>query len=64
LDDQIKKNEMGKECGTCWYRRGAYRVLVEEGGDLRERDNLEDLGKRWEDNIKIYLKEIECVGVE
>ena len=27
-------------------------------GDLKERDHLEDLGERWEDNTKINLKEM------
>ena len=31
MDDQIKKNEMGGECGTHGDRRGAYRVFVGGG---------------------------------
>jgi len=36
-------------------RRGAHRVLV---GDLREGDHLEDLRRRWEDNIKTSVHDI------
>jgi hypothetical protein len=32
--------------------------------DLKERDNLEVKGSRWEDNIKVDLREILCEGVE
>ena len=39
--------------------RGAYRVLV---GKLKESDNLEDLGNRCEDNIKMDLHEVGWVG--
>jgi hypothetical protein len=46
---------MGRTCGTYGERRGAYRALVgkPEGG--------RPLGKprrRWEDNIKIDLREV------
>jgi hypothetical protein len=37
----IKKNEIGRACGTCGNRRGAYRVLVK----IPEADShLEDTG--------------------
>jgi len=37
----MKRNEMGGACGTYGERRRAYRFWW---GDLRERDNFEDLG--------------------
>jgi hypothetical protein len=33
-------------------------------GDLRERDNLEDLGVRWENNIKINPQEVGWGGMD
>ena len=39
--DPMKRNEMGGACGTYGERRRAYRFWW---GDLRERDNFEDLG--------------------
>jgi hypothetical protein len=42
-------------------KRGVYRVLVvkPEGKRLLRRPRL-----RWEDNIKVGLKEFECGGME
>jgi len=40
---------MGGACSTYEEMRGAYRVL---GGDLRETNNLQDLGINW----RIILK--------
>jgi len=42
-------------------RRGVYRVLW---GCLRERDHLEDPRLRWEDNIKMDLREVESWGMD
>ena len=38
-------------------RRGVNRVLVR---NLRERDNLGRLGRRWEDNSKMDIQEVGC----
>jgi hypothetical protein len=46
---------MDRACGTYGERRGAYRVL--EG----KPEGMKPLGKprhRWEDNIKMYLREV------
>ena len=59
--DQIKKNEIGRECCTYGERRGAYKVLLGKP----ERKRL--LGRRrygWEDNIKISMKEISLEHVD
>jgi hypothetical protein len=42
-------------------RRGVYRVLVEkpEGKKLLGRPR-----RRWEDNIKMNLQEVECEGMD
>jgi len=37
--------------GFCW-------------GYLRERDHMEDLRLRWEDNIKMDLREVEFWGMD
>jgi hypothetical protein len=42
-------------------RRGVYRVLV------RKRERKRSLGRsmrRWEDNIKMDLQEVECGGMD
>jgi hypothetical protein len=46
---------MGRTCGTCGERRGAYRALV---GKPEEKRPLERLRRRWEDNIKMDLREV------
>jgi hypothetical protein len=33
-------------------------------GDLREGDHLEDLRRRWEDNIKMDLQEVGWGGMD
>ena len=56
--EQIKKKEM-------WWTGGTYRWFW--WGDLRERDHLEDLGggvgRRWKDNIKVKLQEMEYESI-
>jgi hypothetical protein len=34
---QVKKDEMGREFGTNWEKRYAYRVLVDIGGNVRRK---------------------------
>jgi hypothetical protein len=44
-----------------WESRGVYRVLVEKPEGKRP------LGRprhRWEDNIKMDLQEVGCVGID
>jgi hypothetical protein len=54
-----KKVEAGWECGTHERNRNTYRVLAgkREGKRLRERPR-----RKWGDNIKICLKEVEWEG--
>jgi hypothetical protein len=49
----MKEDEKGRACST--HRGDAYKILVmkPEGRKLLGR-----LGRRWEDNIKMCLKEI------
>jgi hypothetical protein len=42
-------------------RRGAYRALV---GKPEGRRLLERLRRRWEDNIKMDLREVGCGGAD
>jgi hypothetical protein len=53
--DQVKKNEMGRTCGTYGERRGTYRALV---GNPEKRRQLGRPRRMWEDNIKIDLREV------
>jgi hypothetical protein len=48
---------MGRTCGM--YGRGAFVVLV---GKLEGRRPLGRLRRRWEDNIKMYHREVEWWG--
>jgi hypothetical protein len=50
----IKKNEVGGTCGTHGEGRGVYRVLVRRSGGKRP---LGRPRRRWEDNIKLDLRE-------
>jgi hypothetical protein len=45
---------MGRTCGTYGERRGAHRALV---GKLEGRRPLGRPRRRWEDNIKMDLRE-------
>ena len=53
--DQIEKNEMGGARSTYGEKRGAYRVLV---GIPERKRPLERPRLRWEDNIKMDLREV------
>ena len=52
---------MGRTCSAYGERRGAYRVLVEkpEGKGLLGIPSL-----KWDDNIKIDLRELGCEGMD
>jgi hypothetical protein len=57
----MNKNEMGEACSTDGRGKGAYRVLV------RKPEGKRPLGKperRLEDNIKMDLQEVGCVGMD
>jgi hypothetical protein len=58
--DQIEKNAMSGACSTYGDRRDAYRVLV---GLPEGRRPLGRPRCRWEDNIKMDLKEVRCGGM-
>jgi len=52
---------MGRACSTCGGERGLYRVLV---GKPEGKRALGRPRSRWEDNIKIDLKEVRCEGMD
>ena len=58
LGGQIEKNEMGDVLVSMGERKGAYRVLG--GGNLRERDHLENLIVGWRTILKQIFKK--CDG--
>ena len=55
--DQIDKNVVGGSCSTCGESRDVYWVLV---GKLEGKSPLGRTRRRWEDNIKMDLKEMGC----
>jgi hypothetical protein len=52
---------MGKACSTNGETRNAYRILV---GKPEGKRPLGRSRRRWVDNIKIYLREIEWDGMD
>jgi hypothetical protein len=59
--DKIEKNEMGGACSSEGEGRGMYRVLV---GKPEGKRPLGRPRRRWEDNIKMDLKEVGCGGLD
>jgi hypothetical protein len=53
--DEIEKHEMGVACGACWEGRVAYSFLV---GKPEGKRPLGSYGPRWEDDIKMDLREV------
>ena len=56
VGDEIEKKEMGGACGTMEEARGVHRVLV---GKTEGKRPLGRPRRRWEDNIKMDLQEVE-----
>ena len=52
---------MGGTCSACGERRGVYRVFV---GKSEGKRPLGRPRRRWEDNIKMDLQEVECGGMD
>jgi hypothetical protein len=48
---------MGWACGTYGGSKGSYRVMV---GRPERKRLFERPGRRWENNIKMYLKKVRC----
>jgi hypothetical protein len=51
----VKNDEMGRECSSYREKRNIYRFLVVKPEGKR---SLGRPGRRWEDNIKMNLREI------
>jgi hypothetical protein len=49
---------MGGACSTYGGRREGHTVFW--WGNVRERDYLEDPGIKWENNIKMDLRQVRC----
>jgi hypothetical protein len=58
---KIEKSEMGGACGTTGEGRGVHRIL---GGKHEGKRPLERHRHRWENNIKMDLKEVGCEGMD
>ena len=59
VGDKIEKNEMGRVRSAYADGRGVYGVLV---GKPEGKRPLGRPRRRWEDNIKMDLEELGCVG--
>jgi hypothetical protein len=59
--DQMKKNEVGGACSTCWEGRVAYRVLV---GRPEGRRPLGRPRRRWDNKIKKDIQEVGWGGMD
>jgi hypothetical protein len=60
-NDKVKEDEMGRACSTNGEKRDAYMILV---GKPEGKRPLKRPRRRWVDNIKIDLREIEWNGVD
>jgi hypothetical protein len=59
--DKIDNNEMGGPCSPYGGKRDVYRVFV---GKPEGKRPLGRPRHRWEDNIKLDLKELECEDMD
>jgi hypothetical protein len=62
-NDKVKEDEMGRACSTNWAgaERNAHRIL------MGKPEGMRPLGRprcRWEDNIKMDLREIRWGGMD
>jgi hypothetical protein len=60
-NDQVKQDEMGRAWSTSGEKRNAYRIF------MGNPEGYRPLGwprRRWEDNIKVDLKEIGWYGMD
>jgi hypothetical protein len=55
ISDKVKEDELGGACSTHGENRNVYRTLV---GKPEGKRSLGGPRRRWEDNIKIDLREI------
>jgi hypothetical protein len=55
----VKEDEMGRACCTKWEKMNAYRTLV---GKPKGKRPLGRTRRRWVENTKVELREIERIG--
>jgi hypothetical protein len=55
--DNFEKNELGVSCSSDGEGGGMYRVLVEKPEGKRP---MRRTRRKWEDDIKMDLKDVEC----
>jgi hypothetical protein len=60
-NDQVKEDEMGRECSTNGEKRNAYRILV---GKPEGKRPLGTSRRRWVNSIKIDFREIGWDGMD
>jgi hypothetical protein len=60
-NDQVKKDEMGRVCTMNGDKRNGYRILE---GKSEGRRPLRRPRRRWEDNIRIDLRDIGWGGMD
>jgi hypothetical protein len=60
LDEQIKEGDMAGHVAYMWEMRNAYKILV---GKLEGKRPLKRPRHRWDDTIKMNLREIGWDGV-
>jgi hypothetical protein len=60
-NDQVKEDEMGRECSTHGEKKNAYKILV---GKSKGKRPLGRPRCRWVDNIKIDLRDIGWGGMD
>ena len=58
---QLRRMRWAGHVATMRERRGVYRVLVAKPEGKRP---LKRLWHRWEDNITMYLQDVECGGMD
>ena len=61
FSDKIEKNEMG---GACSAFGGEVRCIQNVGRETSRKKQIRRPRRRWEDNIKMDLQEMECGGMD
>jgi hypothetical protein len=56
----MKEDEMGRPCGRNGGKKNTYTLLL---GKLEGKGPVDKPWGRWEDNIKMYVKEVGWEGV-
>lgn len=57
----MEEDKIGRKCGTCGERE---MPVVFWWGKLKRKDHLKRPKCRWQDNIKVYIKEMKLESVD